>query len=131
MIPLIYILKGSIFLGYYYIEDPKSVQWYIMAPLMTVMLHVPMMVILGYQQVMYPKDIRGILCSFQGIAQTLMGLISAFYYRWIFDTYGDKMPWFGSAVISFASALFFGILGICNLFGNMKDNIPKDDEEEE
>ena len=34
-------------------------------------------------------------------------------------------------MVSFSAALFFGILGICNLFGNMKDHIPKKEVEEE
>lgn len=71
MLPLSLLVRALVFYSVYCISDPTNWLFFITVPLTHVCYYIVVIVQTSYMQKMYPKEIRGMCMSVQGIFSTL------------------------------------------------------------
>lgn len=67
LLPLSFFIRGVLFLLTYLITDPNSYEYYFVVPMLYVSHYSTVIILLSYLNKMYPKEVRGMLNSVQGL----------------------------------------------------------------
>ena len=74
-LPLTFIVRAVSFFMAFKIKDPRNWPFYLIAPFMHLTYHLVIMVYQAYLTQMYPREILGMMNSFNGIVGILGGII--------------------------------------------------------
>lgn len=99
------------FFSAYFVEDPNHLMYHVVTPLMYVCQYSVVIILMSYLNKMYPKDIRGMMTSVQGLISKLGQFfyiqISLYLYK-----RGFNLPFLGVAVLDLFITLVI-IIGVC------------------
>lgn len=70
-LPISFLIRGSVFCIAYFVEDPNGWMFHIVTPLLYVCQYSVVIILMSYLNKMYPKDIRGMMTSVQGLISKL------------------------------------------------------------
>ena len=119
LLPLSFLIRGSIFLLTFYIEDPFSYQFYTVMPLLYVSHYSTVIINLSYLNKMYPKDVRGMMNSVQGLFSKIGQLGFIQMCLWLYEI-NFKLPFFGVACVDFGVAVVLVFAMVFTKFGEIK-----------
>ena len=98
------------------IDDPSSFTFYLIVPMLHVSYFSVVMTFEAYLTKMYPKDIRGMMASCQGI----FSIFGSLFYISLSNSLNDhnaKYPFMGVAIMDVLTAIAVVILASVGLFG--------------
>ena len=67
MLPVSFIIRALVFYSVWTVQDPTSWIFYVLVPLLHLSFYIVVIVSTSYMQKMFPKDIRGMCMSVEGI----------------------------------------------------------------
>lgn len=70
------------------------------------------------------------MMSLQGVFISISMLALPELYIWLYSR-NKNGPFFGQSILCFVFCLFFALLACLGLYGNIKENIPKDDSDQD
>jgi hypothetical protein len=120
LLPSCFLIRGVAFLLAYTIQDPYDKLFYTITPLLYVCQYSVVTILMSYLNKMYPRDIRGMMTSVQGliskVGQLIFLQISLYLYHKNF-----ALPFLGAAGMDFFITIVL-IISICFFsFGEVID----------
>ena len=119
-LPLSFLIRGGVFFSAYFVNNPNGWMFHVVTPLMYVCQYSVVIILMSYLNKMYPKDIRGMMTSVQGLISKLGQLIYIQISLYLYHR-GFNLPFLGVAVLDLITSLAI-IFGVCFFdFGDIID----------
>ena len=120
MIPIAFIQRALVNFVYFRISSPKSLYFYIVAPLQHYTFFFMQVQLVTYIQKKFPKNVRSILTTLYVMCIQLGSLSFTLIAQQLFNIYGFRIPFLAITLSDVAIASICVILAVFGLITNKK-----------